>query len=169
MSRICAGHLGLVLFARCSLAGGGPDASTFPFVPDASEPAAEAYASAALPEVALRTQADSGLGDGAAYAPDAVSAQGTGAPGASCRADAPCGAPELECEGEVRGDDSAAPPVAWQGSAWSGRVGLVAEDDSTLWCTPVLEAGGTTDMVTAGLARVRLSGQVEANIMSAPL
>jgi hypothetical protein len=167
MSRICARHLGRVLLVGCTLEGCGLDASTFPFVPDASEPATEAHASAALPKVALGTQADSGLRDGAADAPDAVSGQGPGAQAAGCRADSPCRAPELVCEGEVCEDDSAAPPATWLRSAWSGRVGLVAEDDSTLWCTPVVEAGGTTDKVTSGLARVRLSGQAEPSMLSA--
>jgi Domain of unknown function (DUF4185) len=60
-----------------------------------------------------------------------------------------------------------APPATWSHSAWSGRVGVVGEDDTTLWCTTaVLAAGyeGAAAAVDGQLDRVALDGARQAGV-----
>jgi len=127
-----------------------PPSSTIGFATDAGRPRDPKLDGATV-------AVDSGklASPGDACAGDACTAS------AGCDADHPCGAPDSICVQAVCTPDPAAPPAAWLRSTWSGRVGLVDENDSTLWCTPVLPVADDARApatVTSQLDRVALDG-----------
>lgn len=56
--------------------------------------------------------------------------------------------------------DPAAPHPSWLRSVFSGRVGMVLDDDSTLWCTPSLQGGSAEAPASVQIEfeRVQLDG-----------
>lgn len=104
-------------------------------------------------------------------AADACSAETCVSVGDKCDDDHPCSAGDSVCTQGACQPDPGAPASTWQRTPWSGRVGLVGEDDTTLWCTPTLlasaqNAGGPA-RVTSELQRVALAGSQQRAVTSA--
>jgi hypothetical protein len=177
--RLSLGHLSLVLCLGCE--GGAPrtavpqldaaapdqartgetDATPLPSTPgkEAGQPP---NASTPKVDAGKVRVADGGRdGDGGAEsAGDACSGACVPQSGA-CDDEHPCGAADTRCVDHVCTADPDAPPAAWARSPWSGRVGLVGDDDTTVWCTPALSGAGdeqTPATVTSQLDRVALDG-----------
>jgi hypothetical protein len=91
-------------------------------------------------------------------------------PSESCDEDHPCFAPDTVCSERACKADPAAPAAAWQRSAWSGRAGLVHDDDATIWCTPEIASGAIDASHPAGvrseLQRSLLDGTVQHEFVS---
>jgi len=183
-ARLFLGHLSLILSFGCepseprpeSAAGGaGVDAATSsqvstspkdatPATPGTASKDASPVPDTSSPKVdAGPTRAvDSGDRDGGAEGPrDACSGQGCASASGACDDDLPCATADTVCVDHVCTSDPSAPPAGWRRSTWSGRVGVVGDDDTTLWCTPALR---TTDnektpaSVLSQLDRVALDG-----------
>lgn len=122
-------------------------------VPDTSNPKIDAGPPRAV---------DSGRpdGDSGDEGPrDACTGQGCGSSTGECDDDRPCVAADTLCVDHVCAVDPQAPPEGWRRSTWSGRVGLVGDDDTTLWCTPALRNDDNTPTsALSQLDRVALDG-----------
>jgi Domain of unknown function (DUF4185) len=171
------GHAALVLCCACEASEGRPDASSGSH--DAQ--ARDAAGADGSPAPADAAAVDEG-GDGEPDLDAADSAQGLdagtldGSAGA-CSADAcaatecsderPCSAPETVCVDHACKPDPQAPAESWLRSTWSGRVGLVAEDDTTLWCTPSIEGRSSGARVASEFRRAALDGSQQQQVASA--
>jgi hypothetical protein len=134
--------------------------------PPAQVPA-NAEAGAAPPD-ARAGEAGVSLDTGNVPAPDAATSD---AASAACDDDHPCSATDTVCVERVCRPDPEAPASSWQRSPWSGRVGLVGDDDSTLWCTPSLVAGprdaNNPARVTSHFQRASLAGSLAHEVTAA--
>jgi hypothetical protein len=184
-ARLILWHLALTLCCSCAAREPGSDAApthaddASALARDADVPPGDASITSGAADGAANGALDAGLdgarpatpNDAAASPADAGSDPADAAcsgescsPQASCDEDHPCRAADTVCVAHACRTDPEAPAAAWARSPWSGRVGRVGEDDTTLWCTPSLTAAtaATPARVSSQLDRVALDSSQQA-------
>ena len=176
-ARLFLGHLSLILALGCEesvppsgpaedaafASGQPPTGESNVFTPSSGTPSMDAGQSPGTGNVdsgPARAGGNGRDGDSGPQGARAGCADDCAQPVGECDDERPCEAADTQCVDHACADDPQAPPSAWQRSPWSSRVGLVGDDDTTLWCTPVSSQEDTDapTSVTSQLDRVALDG-----------